>query len=61
MNNSDIILEAPLGIKRPTLNSRSFTYAAPFLWNNLPDDLRNIESQSTYKRKQLTYLFKAAF
>ena len=32
------MLEAPSQIMRPTLGGRLFTYAAPFLWNNLPDN-----------------------
>ena len=45
----------------PTLGGRSFTYAAPFLWNNLPDDLRNTELLNIFKRKLKTYLFRTAF
>ena len=37
------MLKAPLGIMHWTQGGRSFTYAAPFLLNNLPDDLRNTE------------------
>ena len=60
-SNSSIVLEAPSEIMRPTLGGRSFTYAAPFLWNNLPDDLRNTELLSIFKRKLKTYLSRTAF
>ena len=55
------MFEAPSEIMRLTLGGRSFTYAAPFMWNNLPDDFRNTELLNTFKRKLKTYLFRTAF
>ena len=44
-----------------TLGERSFNYAAPALWNNLPADLRSINSITLFKDKLKTYLFRKAF
>ena len=36
---------------------RSFSAAAPKLWNTLPDDLRICDNLSTFKMKLKTFLF----
>ena len=36
---------------------RSFFYAGPFLWNQLPLDMRTITSYSSFKKKLKTYIF----
>ena len=48
-------------IMRPTLGGRSFTFAAPALWNSLPADLRDAATLSVFKRKLKTFLFRSAF
>ena len=40
---------------------RTFTYAAPTLWNSLPDSLRHIDELSSFKSNLKTYLFRKAF
>ena len=40
---------------------RGFSVNAPRLWNDLPDNLRVIDSVVLFKRHLKTYLFKAAF
>ena len=45
----------------PALGGRSFTFAAPALWNDLPADLRNVTSLGVFKNKLKTFLFKSAF
>jgi hypothetical protein len=45
----------------PTLGGRSFTFAAPALWNSLPVDLHVVTSLSVFKSKLKTFLFKLAF
>ena len=40
---------------------RSFSVAAPFLWNALPDYLRNCGSLAIFKSKQKTFLFNKAY
>ena len=48
-------------IQRQTFASRSFSYAAPVLWNALPQHLRDENSTPTFKKQLKTYLFKKAF
>ena len=45
-------------IKLVNYGQRSFSYAAPKLWNELPDSVRHSESISIFKTKLKTYLFK---
>ena len=40
---------------------RSFTYAAPAVWNPLPEDIKISPSIDTFKKKLKTHLFKDAF
>jgi hypothetical protein len=44
-----------------TFGDRSFSAAAPKLWNALPTTLRDISSTGTFKSKLKTYLLKLAF
>ena len=39
----------------------AFSYAAPLIWNSLPDDIRTEDSMPAFKRKLSTYLFKETF
>ena len=41
-----------------TYGERAFAYAAPTLWNNLPDTLRSIYSMEHFKSALKTYLFE---
>jgi len=40
---------------------RSFSVAAPQLWNALSSDIRACDNISEFKRKLKTYLFRKAF
>ena len=40
---------------------RSFSHAAPKLWNELPDTVRYSESLPVFKTRLKTYLFKRAY
>ena len=42
---------------RFSIGRRSFSYAAPKLWNSLPPDLRSCTSISTFQGKLKTHLF----
>ena len=44
-----------------TYGDRSFAYAAPFLWNNLPPDIRKSPSVGVFKSQLKTHLFKQRF
>ena len=50
-----------LGIKKKSADCRAFSYQAPFLWNNLPADIRQSGSVDAFKSKLKTYLFDLAF
>ena len=41
-----------------TLGGNAFCNVAPTLWNRLPAELRDIESQNIFRKKLKTYLFK---
>ena len=40
---------------------RSFSYAAPFLWNSLPVHIRQANTLQCFKSLLKTHLFKASF
>ena len=44
-----------------TYGARSFSVAAPTLWNTLPSDIKNSSSVSLFKHKLKTFLFKKHF
>lgn len=48
-------------IRLKTMGARTFSHAAPRLWNSLPLDIRNIDSLHTFKSRLKTYLFTQAF
>ena len=52
------LLSVPPITKLVNYGQRSFSYAAPKLWNELPDSVRHSESISIFKTKLKTYLFK---
>jgi len=46
---------------RTVFGSRSFSVAAPQAWNELPADIRQINTFFTFKRHLKTFLFKAVY
>ena len=42
---------------RSKIGEKSFSWAAPYLWNNLPTSVRNIKSLEVFKRTIKTQLF----
>lgn len=46
---------------RTVAGDRAFCNAAPKLWNELPEDIRNIESIECFKTALKTHLFEIAF
>lgn len=55
------LLDHPKGKMLSTLGARSFSAAAPKLWNGLPVELRQATSLDSFKSKLKTYLFKKYF
>ena len=60
-SNQSLLLDPPKGKMLVTSGDRSFSAAAPYLWNSLPAEVRNIQSLPIFKCKLKTYLFRAAF
>ena len=50
--HSDLLPE----FQRLSLTQRSLFYAAPLLWNEIPDNLKNIDSICSFKRHYKLYL-----
>ena len=44
-----------------TFGDRSFSYAAPDVWNRLPEDVKSSETLSIFKKKLKTHLFRCNF
>ena len=40
---------------------RSFSFAAPTIWNSLPEDLKSVSSLASFKRNLKTFLFRQAY
>lgn len=59
-SNSKFLLQVPR-TKTATFGDRSFSCAAPKLWNELPPYLHSIDSLVTFKTKLKSYLFKEAY
>ena len=60
-NSSDnLLLSYPRFKSKATLGDRSFTCAAPKLWNALPFDIRSASTVSIFKAKLKTHLFRHA-
>ncbi len=53
-SSSSVFLIQP-HINLNSMGSRAFSYAAPYLWNALPQDIRNSDSFHTFKSR-LIYL-----
>ena len=60
-NSDTLLLKYPAFKSLTTLGDRSFTCAAPKLWNSLPKAIRNANNVNTFKRLLKTHLFRDAF
>ena len=61
-SSCDNLLLKQLSFKsKATLGDRSFTCAAPKLWNALPFEARDSKSLDIFKSKLKTHLFRLAF
>ena len=59
--DSDYFFLTPPPIPCHSKTQRSFSHAAPHIWNNLPYKIRTSENISKFKSLLKTYLFKDAF
>ena len=60
-SSSEVLLQPPRIKTLRTLGDRSFTVAAPALWNNLPNAVRCAQSVQSFKERLKTHLFRQAF
>ncbi|CAH3176819.1 unnamed protein product [Porites lobata] len=61
LSNEGVLLKHPSWKMKKSLGDRSFSVAAPTLWNALPVSLRSIKCISTFKSNLKTYFFKLSF
>ena len=61
LRSSSHLLLQTKSYRLKTYGLRSFSVAAPLLWNSLPPDLREIHELSSFKNNLKTYLFNLAF
>ena len=59
-SSSDLLLNR-VNCNMQSYGHRSFSVAAPKLWNNIPTNIRSSTSLSIFKTKLKTYLFKSIF
>ena len=60
-SNASSVLVFPKDETLSTFGDRTFSMAAPKLWNALPAELRSISSLSAFKSSLKTHLFILAF
>ena len=51
------LLQTPIA-RTKAYGERSFSVAAPKLWSNLPDTIKNIDFLDSFKKNLKTFLFK---
>lgn len=60
-SSRDSLPSCPKKLSKVTLGDRSFTYAAPKLWNALPLDIWSESTVAGLETKLKTHLFREAF
>ena len=58
-SSANLLMRSSFNLK--SYGKRAFSFAAPFLWNALPDNIRLTNSIEIFKNLLKTYLFKRAF
>ena len=61
LRSSDAYLLNKPVMKLHTFGDKSFCYAAPEVWNDLPSDIRFSNSFLVFKKKLKTHFFRKAF
>ena len=61
LRSSNANILTPQATHYKTLGDRSFSVAAPTVWNDLPLALRQSESLDIFKRNLKTHFFSACF
>ena len=60
-SSSQSLLQLPRRIPSKSYGQRSFSYAAPSLWNNLPQQVRTANNVNIFKSRLKTHLFNAVY
>ena len=60
-SSSGLLLRHPKKRKTMYYGDRSFSAAAPKIWNNLPADIRSLTSLDPFKKALKTFIFKKAY
>ena len=60
-SNNAILLTPPLKKSVATTGDKSFTVAAPILWNSLPSEIRNVHKLDKFKQRLKAYFYCLAF
>lgn len=60
-SNNQLLLQASMRTKCWTFGDRSFSVAAPKIWNSLPLDIKQRTSVDCFKSTLETFLFKLAY
>ena len=60
-SSSGLLLRHPKKRKTMYYGDRSFSAAAPKIWNNLPTDIRPLTSLAPFKKALKTFIFKKAY
>ena len=60
-SSNAILLTPPLKKSAATMGDRSFTMAAPKLWNLLPSEIRNIHKLDKFKQRLKKIFYRLAF
>ena len=48
-------------VSKSTVGARAFSYQAPILWNQLPANIKECDTVSTFKTKLKTFFFEQAY
>ena len=60
-SNNKLLLENPASLNKNKFEDRAFSFAAPKLWNTLPDNVRNAVTLLSFKKNLKTHLFEMSY
>ena len=60
-SNNKVMLESPSPLNKNKHEERAFSFAAPILWNPLPEYVKNAATLSNFKKNLKTHLFQNCY
>ena len=60
-SNNKLLLENPASLNTDKFEDRAFSFAAPKLWNTLPEKVTNAVTLSSFKKNLKTHLFEISY